>query len=532
MIPRSSLVQLGKLIAHDLEHGHVSDGLPAVGDALAADPKAMLTLIDLVAKEGAKKKPDDRLTAAYAVLLGQGLEVLRYGVERTQAEAVVAVTTIKERLRSLARTGKLEPAAMLMLMRQFVAARLTLDDDLQTQMCELMEQALPVSMASGAMASALAELAELVAEYDGDVFAIHGQLAEQGATFPESHRAGMVAALLGSPEPALREAAIGWLLDAGPSTRHDATGLLEQAATSGAVSGTMLRRMIGLRNWLPEAERPALDAVVKACRLKGVECAPLPAAGKIVEAMASGIDGSGAQSLFLLVKDGRKHAVASLLLKQGIGVRDAWVQRGMTKAQAERMLDQIAFQIELFDVSMDYLDLALGHALSVNATSGTLPPFGLVDFLEMLGRAAANPEPLPLDALLERLIGHIPARMRGTASVKRALKAGNRWPEEYGFLSSWFEDGGDLDALMGGKKRAPRQQYCMVLDTYLPPRRSHWAERLAWVALMLHASPDKNPDWSDFALAAHEVAGARPLAEIPVMTMVAATTAEFLAARH
>jgi hypothetical protein len=428
----------------------------------------------------------------------------------------------------LTQASKLEPGILMLVLQQFVAARLDLGDDLQALMGEMMEQTPPAPMPPGDISDFLADLAR---HFDGDAFAIHTQLAEQAATFPEAHRSGMAMALLGASFPSVREAAIGWLLDAGTTTRRDVVDLLEQAAARGLVSGTMLRRMISLRNWLPEAERPGLDTVVKACRLKGVEVAPL-AVAKVADGMASGIDGSGAQSLFVLVKEGRKYAVASLLVKQGIGVRDAWVSHGMTKVQAEGMLDSIEFQMEQFDTSIDYMRLTLGHALSVNAQSGDLPPFGLLDFLETLGVATANPEALPGGVLLERLINDIPGRMRDPASVKRALKDSCRWPEEYGFLASWFEDGGDLDALLGGKQLSFSQRAALVLDQYLPTRRAVWAEKLCWTALMLRHDPEKNADGLDFVLVAREVAGDKSLAEIPVMTGVAAMTVEAWQGRH
>ena len=528
MISRTSLTRLGKLIAQDIARGHVGDLLHGVGDTLAGDPKAMPTLLDLMAKESTRKKPDDLLIAAYGMMLGQGLEVLRYGVDRVYPEAAAAIAAIKAEVRTLVQAGRLEPAILLLVLQQFASARLPLDDGLQALLNEAMESAPPSAAAAADIGDFLIDLAR---HLDGDAFAIHGQLAEQAAVVPEPHRAAMAAALLEAPEPSLREAAIGWLLDGGATTRHSVVGLLEQAAGRRPVSGSMLRRMITLRNWLPESERPALDALVKACRLKGAECAPLAAAA-VVAAVASGIDGSGAQSLFVLAKEGRKHAVASLLVKHGVGVRDAWVSHGMTRNQAEGMLNSIDIQIELFDISMDYLRETLGHALSLNARSGSLPPFGLIDVLETLGLATANPEPLPGEMALERLIGDIPGRMRGAASVKRALKASARWPEQYGFLQSWFEDGGDLDGLLDDEKLSGEQRLALVLEEYLPSRRADWADLLCRTALMLRAAPEEDRAWLDFVLVAREVAGERPLPEIPVMAMVALGTVEAWAARR
>ncbi len=108
--------------------------------------------------------------------------------------------------------------------------------------------------------------------------------------------------------------------------------------------------------------------------------------------LASGFDGSGAGSVFALVKTGRLYAVASLLLKLGMGVRDAWVQRDLTKAQAGELLDELASQIELVPVSSDVLRRSLPHFLSVNEASGLLPPFGTLDVIETTGLGTVNPQ--------------------------------------------------------------------------------------------------------------------------------------------
>jgi hypothetical protein len=50
---------------------------------------------------------------------------------------------------------------------------------------------------------------------------------------------------------------------------------------------------------------------------------------------------AGAQSLFALTKQGRRFALASLLVKTEVGVADAWVREGMTKAEADALIAQI-----------------------------------------------------------------------------------------------------------------------------------------------------------------------------------------------
>lgn len=151
--------------------------------------------------------------------------------------------------------------------------------------------------------------------------------------------------------------------------RQNALGLKagnSDAATAGHVSGTMLRRMITLRNWVPDGDRPALDAAIRACRQKGVECAASKAVG-VKGVVASSIDGSGAQSVFILIKEGRKHAAAALLLKQGIGVRDAWVRSDLSESEAEMFMYRVASELDIYDSDLDFARLALGGSRSVRS---------------------------------------------------------------------------------------------------------------------------------------------------------------------
>ncbi|GAB3446724.1 hypothetical protein [Insolitispirillum peregrinum] len=520
MIPRTTLIQIAKMIAEDIARGTITDSVPIVGDALASDAEAMLTLLDLVAKEGSKKKPNGPLLDAYGLLFGEGLQALRYGIEHDNPQAQAIIASVRERIQALSVEGTLPPELLLVLLTHFASARLDPGQELQVLMGELMEQAPPPELSSDALGALMSSLLQ---DFAGDIFAIHGQLAEHAMVVPEAYRMGMVVGVLMADDAAVREVATGWLLDSSAMIRRETAAVFDQAASQDHVSGTMLRRMIAVRAWLPEDERPAVDAVIKACRRKGVDMSPL-VAGKLVSVMASGIDGSGSQSLFVLIKEGRKHAMASLLLKEGVGVRDAWVNHGMTKRQAEDMLEEIRFQMDMFDISIDHLQQSLGHALSVNADSGVLPPFGLVDFLETIGLAMATPEPLPDEVLLARLIDAIPARKGGPASVRRALKESAHWPTEYDFLESWFDEGPELDALLSDETLSLEQQCVLVLEQYLSSRRAIWAHRLCRVAETLRHCPQTAADWIDFALVAREVASDRPLAEIPLMTIVAALT--------
>ena len=85
MTDRTALTRLAKSVAADMTSGRMSDGLVRSVHALEAEPKHVFDLVDLLAKEGKKKKPNDELIAGYAFLVAHGLEQLRYGVERADA---------------------------------------------------------------------------------------------------------------------------------------------------------------------------------------------------------------------------------------------------------------------------------------------------------------------------------------------------------------------------------------------------------------------------------------------------------------
>src|SRR3954454_18140752 len=117
---------------------------------------------------------------------------------------------------------------------------------------------------------------ELAREVGGDPFGLYAHVQEMASAFPDDQRAAFGAWLLQAKEETAREAALGWLLDTSASVRNSTASEIEHAAARGGVSGAMLRRLIAVRNWLPEADRTSVDRAVQACRRKGVEIGTWP----------------------------------------------------------------------------------------------------------------------------------------------------------------------------------------------------------------------------------------------------------------
>ena len=78
----------------------VAEGHPGLASQLAlksieAAPEIAADLIELIIKEGTKKRPDDDVIAAYGFLLTYGLEQLRFTVEREDATAITLADTLR-----------------------------------------------------------------------------------------------------------------------------------------------------------------------------------------------------------------------------------------------------------------------------------------------------------------------------------------------------------------------------------------------------------------------------------------------------
>jgi len=462
-------------------------------------------------------------------MLGQALEYARYAVEGGFTQAAELVDAVRQRLLAVGRDGQVEAALVLMVLREFASAKLDPGPELRALM-ERLAEGMATTSAPGPESIEVLDtyLQDLTREVGGDSFALHAQVREMADAFPEDQRAAMAAWLLQAREQTAREAALGWLLDASPSVRNSAASGIEQAAAQGGVSGVMLRRLIALRNWLPEADRMSLDRAIQACRRKNVEISPWPQP-QVREVLTSGIDGAGAQSVFVLAREGRRNATACLLVKHGIGVRDAWARHGLTRAELGEFLGQVQ-EIDLLPTSLDYVRIAAAHALAVNLGSGVMPPFAMLDVMETAGLQGIQPEALSADAVLNLLEAEADPALSRAEVIAEVLVRSRDLPSEFGFLDSWFETDTEVEQLLGGKMTRAKR-LALVRDEALPRRAAKWVERLAWTALTLRHGEEDEP-WEAFFVSALELRAGRPIAGIPLMAFVAAQTVGAYAAAH
>ncbi len=517
----ASLISCVKAIAASIEANDFEAAQEEADWIVADEDGAVLALFDVLAKEGAKKRPNNKLIMGSIFLLQRGLEALRFKIEEKNQSSMAIVSDAIKHLETLVAAKKLSAEMFLLILKQFAAAGLDMGDGLRAMMANLIEeQASTMDEADfPAMNSALSQIA---ADCDHDPFTIHSMLEQTASALPQEMIQGMAMAAFSDQEPSVREASLGFLFSASKEARQTLLELMTAAAPKGLVTPDMLRRMIAIRNWLPKSDHAQLDAAIKTCRKQGVACEPWPPA-KLHEIFISGIDGSGAHTVLVTLKMGKKWGLAGLLVKLGFGVHDAWVHKGLSKAELTQTLDHMHSQIETFSSSADYLGSLVSRALGMNAGVDNLPPFGLLDFAETVGLGAVNPEPYSLEAMVSDLCAELGAdRLTGDAVAETCADSGN-WLMEHPILATWFEP--DVAGAVGTKRGSTKKRVATLLAGPLRARRRKWAEHCAWYAFALRAAR-QGEGWEGFAIVARELLGSRPLEDISLMNVIALTSLE------
>jgi hypothetical protein len=515
---KAAIIRQAQLAKKDFANGRVSSHTKQAIDTLADYSNAAVELLELALDEAAKEQPDQALVNSFIFLFGQASEALRLDIEAGYKTALDIAEMVRKRLVTAGQSGTVDPSMILTLAQSFGTAKLDLGEELPAVVEHMIEQVGAANAGESDPAAMLGFVADLAKQVDGDAFALFSVIEESSVGMPDESRAVMGMALLFSGEAAAAEASIGWLLDPATAVRRATANALGDAARKGKVTPIMLRRMITMRNWLPEDSRPALDAVIATARRKGVP----PAQWDDVEVrriITTGIDGSGAIGVLAHCRNKRKNVLGSLVLKHGIGVRDSWAQEGMTKREIDRTFLDAAV-VDQFTIGPDFLLTSIGHFLALGRQTGTMPPFGLVRFLEAVDISSVQPQLMSAASLLDTIEE---GRAIGADGLEQLLADSVDLATDYVFVDSWFESGDEVDAVLVGNRQAPHKRAALIMENVLEPRREWWTQVAAWAACILYRAGN-DERWQEFYALASAMVQGRALKEIPLMYKVASQT--------
>jgi hypothetical protein len=350
-------------------------------------------------------------------------------------------------------------------------------------------------------------------EFAGVPGQAHAALSELLAGLPPGLAATLVSMTVSRPGALEARLGLYWLLDPHADIRLAAASALSSRLDLPSDLATLLPT---LRKWMPDD--PARSAVDDAIRRQlRKDRPPVPYTVKVHRATASLPDGVGAQSLVAAVQIGSRRVVALCMLKQGHGVKDAFVISCTSATEQKGLMAQVLGEIDTFDLPPAALAVILARGIGEGLSLARLPAPGMVDMAEIWGPDALSPLPAGTADILAAL-GPVPQGADEAALIASSAA----WMDHFPHVDSWFEDTGDLrKALSRARTDAGREAAAWK---HLATRRDFWARTIACGAAVLQAAQD--PAWPSFAAVARALAADRPLKRIPILKDIVGMTLE------
>ncbi|WP_370160378.1 UPF0149 family protein [Limimaricola soesokkakensis] len=512
MLPPSVTTMLAAL-AQASDPTALAAELKRFGRVLLERPDDAAALLAQMA--GSTSTGDDEECMSH--LLSTVLDEARLARENGQRQGALFIEGLEARIGDLVASNDLSLRGSLAVSGTWVRAGLTPPDILaarQDAFTEAMEDDEDPATLETLLDGLIGSLAR---EHGGNVSAIHALFSEMLPTVPREARRTLVRLAVARPQEIFAELGCAWLLDPNAEIRSGAVEGLSDRLAAGTASAEMLARLTTLRSWLADAAlRDRLDSLVRDAMRKGVAGAAREPERKLHRIIASPVDGSGAQSMAAAVQTGGTRSVAVVLLKQGFGVKDAYVLPCDSATEQRGILATLTDEIEALDVPRAYMEQALGIALGEGLEAGLAPVPGLVDVAQSCGLNELRPLSASVEAMLA--LADPQARVAGlTAQARgRLITASQHWPDAYPVLDSWFEDSDETQAAL----ESARTDTTLTRNMWrvLEDRRAHWTALIARNALLLSAAGSDHAD--EFIAVAAALKDGRDIRKTPVMTFI------------
>ncbi len=493
---------------------------------LIADPLLEL-LLDDYAPRGTEREVSPSYRACL-VLLEFALTELRYSIERNRSWAINAAERIQQEMAARAFEIEVDARVQTDLVRALHDAGLKIHPEIKAKSEKLAEY-YGRFMAQKGKSSLDRLFQDLASSGVKDPFALMEPIMAELDLLPVEGQALVVAEMARSRQPLIRDFAVLMLLHPNHEVCVHVPSMFAEVVDAKSFSPVALRRMIGLRNWLPEAERPALDRLIIKVRTAHVECAPLPRPRE-AKTYASPFDGADAQAVWNIFGRKRNHRMLSVLLKQGIGIREIMGLEHMNRKEAESLVEDMRRTAMSETIELSYMHRAASHFIWLGRQLGSPPPAGLLQVAEEVGGQYWTPRRVVIEDEISALEEAVDSRLFSSSNVSRILRESRDWPEKMRFAASWFEDDAAVDEVLAGIPGlastrgigAPRKAVNMILEEVIRAKYDVWAERLLWMTLWVRACISRSPlPWEDFFIVARQFQRSAPLEEIPLLIAVA-----------
>ena len=289
---------------------------------------------------------------------------------------------------------------------------------------------------------------------------------------------------------------------------------------SGKMNSKALGKLTILRSWLQNSgTKSRLDKLVRECMKHGVDNSNENASIEYQSIISSVLDGTGSQSIMIPVQVGNDHAIAIVLLKQGYGVKNAFVYPCRNEAEQRQGISKIGEQlskIQSFTVPFEYVRDAIGVALHDGAQSGHPPESGLVEFAESVGLFDLRPTDGSMNEILNMIDPEGKIQSLPAEDLMSLVNASETWWERYPMIGYWFESCDETDEILtlepSNRKKEKR------LWSFLEKQRTYWGVCVARTAMLLNAANEESAE--EFVAVATAIAKGWDLKRIPLMERI------------
>jgi len=360
---------------------------------------------------------------------------------------------------------------------------------------------------------------ELSQTTDGDVQVLRESLSEILATIPRDARREFVRLTVNHPKDAHEDLGCAWTFDPDEEVRQGAVDGLFDRMTAERTSPSLIARLALMRSWIGDTDiRDRVDDLLREAKRLGIGGTQARAAPKVHRVLASMVDGSGAQSFTIAFQSGSSRKMGIVLLKQGFGVKDAYVVPCASATEQKRLIEMLLSEVDAWDVPLDYARQAFAIGLEDGLRFNHPPAAGLVDVAHELALTDLRPFPSDVTDIVGVMDPDGDLARLSPQGKGRLINASEDWEVHYPMImESWYEDSDAFaDAIASATSPTALKR---ALWGALDDRREHWAHVIARSALLLHAA--KEPEAKQFAAVALALIDGRPLKKIPVMEMIA-----------
>ena len=485
---------------------------------LSYNPEAVMELVDTL--NGA----DAERTGDCLSLMSRILDEARMNNENEEPGASHFFQVLAAGLAERSDAGKLDAETCFGLCQAYLRAGLTPPDQLRTapDAFEALEGDEIPELPD------VADLADGLVPDGSTPFETYTGLREIVGAMPVQMTTTFLTQMIGQGDPRMIAVGRYFLLDPIAEMRDAAISGFGILAENANVDAALLSDLILIRNWLPNGK--ALDTLIKTALRREPSGGTVPQPWQLHRVMTSLPDGTGSQSILGVCSRGSTRAVAAAMIKEGHGIKDAYVIPCSSRGDQKTIVEQIEQAMTMHDVTPSYLATAIGCALGDGLMRGATTTPGFLDVAPMFGIGDVTPLTGGNAALLaavdpEGALAALSDNRRG-----QLIGKSRDWFSEHDISSSWFvSDATLMEALEEASTAASAKK---IVARHLDERRDRWAKFFARSALILRHDDCAPPDaWMSFAVVAQALAAGREIKKIPIFEDILRQTLEVAAAR-